>query len=347
MVVAKPFDIVRWTLAAFDGSEDASDGRIVEILRGAGLPRAGHAVAMVPLAYGRQMLQGLVEVPATYVELDRGGARRREAALDDDPIFAAASQIARAEATKADGHVALRSAEVRAVNQALQGGSQPGDLVLSPPMLCLDDGEGPAVPVAPDTQALVDELVRAHGADLALATRVTPYVLVAGRVQLQLDVAVRVGGRWCFEAFSGTGATIHAAITEATEKLAGGTLHVMLAVLVDRALGRDQVEWETWGDFEVCHGPFVQRGEGDAPPRFHDYLGAIRAALVAAPPSSEVHWLHTFVARNGEALAGCEMRLDNEPWPPGVAIVESWPWPRSTGLYTFRHFCMLMPRHDN
>jgi len=346
-IVAKPFDIVRWTLAAFDANEDASDGKIVEILQGAGLPRASHAVAMVPLAYGRQILQGLVDVPATYVALDRNGARWREAALADDPIFAAATQIARTEATKVDGHIALRSAEVRAVNEALHRGSQPRDLVLSPLMLNLDEGNGSAAPLAPDTQALVDELVRAHGAHLEIVTRVTPYVLVAGRVQLQLDIAVRVDDRWCYESFSGTGATIHAAITEATEKLAEGTLQVMLAVLVDRTIGSDQVEWEMWGDFEICHSSFLQRGEGDAPPRFHDYLDAIRAALLAEPPSNEIHWLHTFVARDGEALAGREMRLDNEPWPPGVAIVESWPWPRSTGFYTLRQFSMLMPRRDN
>ena len=345
--VIDALDVVRWTLAAFDANADAGDAEIAEILRKAGLPRANHAVAMVPLAFGRRVLHGVIDAPATYVEVDGRGAKLREAALADDPIFVVADQLARTESSASDVPVALRSPELRAVHQAMKQGKRPRDLVLPPPRLCLD-GKSPVAPRAPDAQALVDELVRARGAELAIATRVSPFLLTPAQAQLELDLGVRVGERWCFEAFSGVGATIHAAVTDGVDKLARGPRPVMLAVLAGRALGGDQVTWEIWGDFEVCHGPLLHQGGGDGPQQIDDYLGALRDALLAAPPTAdEIHWLHTFAARDGDELAGREVRLDNKSWPPGVAIAAAWPWPRSASYYTLRHFCMLVPRRDN
>ena len=127
MIEVNAIDIVRWTLAAFDANADAGDAEVAEVLRRAGLPRSGHAVAMVPLAFGRRMLHGVVEAPPTYVEVDGRGKRLREGALADDPIFAAADQLARTESSASDVPVALRSAEVRAVNQAVKHGKRPRD----------------------------------------------------------------------------------------------------------------------------------------------------------------------------------------------------------------------------
>lgn len=124
-MTANPIGIVRWTLAAFHANPDVGDGELVQILEDAGLPHAARAVMMLPLAYGRRILDGLVTVKPTYFDGDR------ELVLADDPIFAAAERLARTEASRADlDRIGLRSSEVDAVNQALHRGSKPEDLEL-------------------------------------------------------------------------------------------------------------------------------------------------------------------------------------------------------------------------
>src|SRR5690348_15391726 len=103
-MTANPTGIVRWTLSAFHANPDLGDDELIEILEDAGLPHAARAVLMLPLAYGRRILDGLVTVAPTYFDGDR------ELVLADDPIFAAADRIARAEASRADlDRVGLRS----------------------------------------------------------------------------------------------------------------------------------------------------------------------------------------------------------------------------------------------
>jgi len=56
----------------------------------------------------------------------------QEYPLTADSIFVAADQLARTEATRSDVQlIGLRSSEVAAVNEALNAGSQPQDLLLS------------------------------------------------------------------------------------------------------------------------------------------------------------------------------------------------------------------------
>jgi hypothetical protein len=127
-------DIVRSALPVFHAHPDAADGELVEFLKAAGVPAAERVVAFLPIAYGRRLLDGLVELPATFLV---GG---REHRLTDDPIYAAADHLACTEATKADvGAIGMRSAEVSVVNQALNAGSNPADLLLSPPILMVDN----------------------------------------------------------------------------------------------------------------------------------------------------------------------------------------------------------------
>ena len=349
-MTTNPTGIVRWAMAAFHANPEASDDEIVTILRNAGLPRAGHVVAMLPLAFGRRILEGLVELPTSFVELDARGEIAREGPLAEDPIFAAADRIARAEATRADlDRIGLLSAEVNAVNQALHAGSQPGDLLMSPPMMRLgddDDAELSHVPPAPDAQTMVDELVRAHGASLALETRVFPSTVKAGRVQLQLDVLAKVGARDLNESFGGLGVTIHAALTDAVGKLARGSLHVLLATLVERDLGADQVDWERWGEFDACLGPLLRMWSDAAPGRLGDYLDALRDRLLAASLSREPHWVRTFIATDGTEILGLDVLLDNDAFEPGVELARSWAWPKAEGYYALRHFFMLLPVAD-
>jgi hypothetical protein len=334
-VTANPIGIVRWTLSAFHANPDLGDGELVEILEDAGLPHAARAVLMVPLAYGRRILDGLVAVTPTYFDGDR------ELVLADDPIFAAADRLARTEATREDlDRVGLRSSEVDAVNQALHRGSKPEDLELSPPMMRIEERE---VPAHPEAQATIDELVRAHGSSLALEARLFPGRITKGRVQLQLDVVAKVGERDIIESFGGFGATLHAALGDTITKFVGGTLHVLLATLDRRALGAEQVEWEAWGDFDACLGNVARMWHPGGPTSLRDYLDALKHALLDANLASEVHWVRTYLATNGKEHLGMDMLVDNHAWAPGETVVREYPWPVADNYYALRHFFMLVP----
>lgn len=347
MATGESIAAVRWGIAAFHANPDAGDGELTEILAAAGVPRAGHVVAMLPLAYGRRILDGLVELPATFCEIDDAGAVARESALADDPIFAAADRIARDEASRKDvERIGMASSEVNAVNAALHAGAEPKNLVMSPPMMRLGPADPPdAAPLA-DACAMIDELVGAHGAAIRLHARVFPGSVMRDRVQLQLDVVARLGDRELIESFAGLGRTIAVAYADAINKLARGSLHAILAVLDRKELGADQVDWETWGRFDACLGPLLRLWSDSAPRSLGAFLDAIKSALLAAELAPTVHWVRTFVAigADGQLLA-YDMLVDNEPWPPGVAIVESWRWPIGGGAaYAVRHFFMLVPR---
>ncbi|MFC5235426.1 hypothetical protein [Pseudonocardia zijingensis] len=122
-----PAAIARATLEAFRDRSDAADEELIDGLRAAGVPHAERAVALLPIAFGRLLLDGLVTLPATFFDGDR------EVAFADEPLYVAAAQLARTQRQPADiDPIALRSAEVRAVNQALHAGSQPETLVLAP-----------------------------------------------------------------------------------------------------------------------------------------------------------------------------------------------------------------------
>lgn len=96
---------------------------------------ASRHVAMIPLAFGRVLLDKLgVTYAATAIIDDR------EVSLADDPVYCTA--LAHARVVHDHGGdmfraLALRSSEIDAVNQALNRGSQPGDLILSPPVMSL------------------------------------------------------------------------------------------------------------------------------------------------------------------------------------------------------------------
>lgn len=334
-MIANPIGIVRWTLSAFHANPDLGDGELIELLEDAGLPHAARAVEMLPLAYGRRILDGLVAVTPTYFDGDR------ERVLADDPIFAAADRLARTEASKADlDRVGLRSSEVDAVNKALHAGAKPEDLVLSPPMMRIVEKE---VPPRAEAQELVDELVRVHDSTLVLQARLFPGRITKGRVQLQLDVVAKVGGRELIESFGGFGATIHEALGDTIEKLASGTLHVLLATLDRRELGADQVEWEAWGDFDACLGNVLRMWSPGGPRHLSEYTDAVKRELLASEPTREVHWVRTYLATDGKQQLGLDMLVDNRPWPPGEKLAREWPWPVADAYYALRHFFVLVP----
>lgn len=120
------------------------DSGIVRI----GLLRAGlspeqttEAVAFISLAFGRELLTGMgVTLPETYMQAgDDGSSVERK--LADEPMFSEALKLVpRIAAEMGQGvftAVALQSSELKAVNEALNQGADPANLVASPPVVLL------------------------------------------------------------------------------------------------------------------------------------------------------------------------------------------------------------------
>lgn len=135
-------------LIAARGAGGADDGELVEALiaRGAGKLEAERLSAFIPHAFGRVLLRGLgVRARDDRAFVWQGhGKEPREIRLADEPIFVAAERYA--EAVQKDGPrrlfdaLALRSAEVNAVNGLLQKGGRPEDIGLTGPVFMRLDG---------------------------------------------------------------------------------------------------------------------------------------------------------------------------------------------------------------
>ena len=100
----------------------------------------------MPLAFGRVFLDGMgIQFDDYYVRFDPQTERKKEMKLRDEPVYAesfwAASQIVTRQAAGEAFHaVAFRSSELHAINDALNTGSKPEDLVTaSPYMQWVDD----------------------------------------------------------------------------------------------------------------------------------------------------------------------------------------------------------------
>lgn len=114
-------------------AEDGADPQQVQAL-----------LAYVPLAFGRAALQELpVKFSDTAIVHEQEGQSGVEIQLTDDPVFFNAQRLAyralERETLSQDQFlvVAMRSAEVHAVNEALTGGADAKDLVVSPPVITL------------------------------------------------------------------------------------------------------------------------------------------------------------------------------------------------------------------
>lgn len=118
----------------------------------AGLSKIEAVAAMrfLPLALGRAiLLEGIgIALPDSYL-LVRGDTRE-EKKLADEKFFAAAKWLASTlgndYGANTVGAVALLSAEVQAVNEALNAGAQPENLVASLPVVVWEDGVDDAPP---------------------------------------------------------------------------------------------------------------------------------------------------------------------------------------------------------
>jgi hypothetical protein len=140
LVLDRGFDTSR-AVAVMHRMHDRPDEEIVDALVALGAERR-HAIALVdflPIAFGRPVLEKLGVRASETGQIQEGGSERTLRLLDD-PVFADAAALA----NEAYAHgtmsadvfraLALRGAELGAVNEALSAGSKAADLELSPPM---------------------------------------------------------------------------------------------------------------------------------------------------------------------------------------------------------------------
>lgn len=110
-------------------------------------PQALAVIRFVPLAFGREVMNGMgVQFPETYVRVV--GEHREERALADEPFFREAVALAPQLPRDAVTTIALQSAELQALNAALHGGANPQDLVAGPPVIEFEPNEREATPRA-------------------------------------------------------------------------------------------------------------------------------------------------------------------------------------------------------
>jgi hypothetical protein len=162
---------------------------------------------------------------------------------------------------------------------------------------------------------------------------------------VQLDVRAvspRLGDKLLIESFAGGGTDESGAAEQAFRKFLRGSLHVLLAVLVDSKFGVDQVEWETWssGDltWRVCLGPVTLQG---APPEnlvFGELLNELSDELLPRL-SQGTHWVRFFFWKDGPEIKVSELLVDNIEWPAGKEIIGKMRWP--DGAYSAREFLMM------
>jgi len=117
------------------GQNDIHD----ELLR-AGLTddEADHAFKFTQIWCGRQLLAGIgVRFSPDYFWFNRAGVVVNQGQFETEPFYKAAQQVIETDfgRSSALSHLALSSADVHAVNELLNRGSQPSDLVTSPACL--------------------------------------------------------------------------------------------------------------------------------------------------------------------------------------------------------------------
>lgn len=139
----KPANAIRRAipLLAQHGAERAA-------LRRAGLSEgdAVCAIRFIPLAVGRAvMLEGLgIALPDSYLLVK--GDSREEKKLAGEIFFTEAMKLAAEFGVDLLAKVALLSPEVQAVNQALNAGARPEDVVISLPVVMWEEIDGAARP---------------------------------------------------------------------------------------------------------------------------------------------------------------------------------------------------------
>jgi hypothetical protein len=126
--------IVSAYLDAIATSPDATNAKLRDLLVTTGYDHAlvSQAIQFVPVAFGRVLLSNLgIQFSPNYILLSGEGWLVERGLLESLEVYRTAQAMtsSRADAMRA---VALRSAEVTAINSALNAGSNPADLAAVP-----------------------------------------------------------------------------------------------------------------------------------------------------------------------------------------------------------------------
>jgi hypothetical protein len=215
---------------------------------------------------------------------------------------------------------------------------------------------------ADDVTSHLDTLVRAHRVatlhyrghvvvgNSGLALQAVGYDRGPGHfARVQLDVIARstiLDGRAVVESFAGVGDSFEKAVLDAFDKFSRASLHVLVAAFVNRDLGQDQVQWERWSNgvhsWDVCLGLLLLYSKDIQPPAYGELLDQLKELfLLEATPSA--HWIRTFRGAAGTTVLRSEALFDNDDWPTGRRLVDSWQWPVTEQYQTVRHFLLALP----
>lgn len=134
----KLIDLVKEVLPIFVTHKGGGDDKIIDELKQQGVASdlAIALIEFVPLAFTRNILEGEGPVFANcYARVSETGGRTEEKPLAASPVYRAALACAR-QTPGGDAYLAVagRSAEFKAVNELVCGGSMLEDLRLTPPL---------------------------------------------------------------------------------------------------------------------------------------------------------------------------------------------------------------------
>jgi len=138
----KADDLVTRAVAVFVNNPTADFETLRAALVSDGMSQAEAAAVLefVPLAFGRAFLNGMgIEFPNYYVRVDANGKEVERKQLVQEPLYLFASMqaplVMMLQGQEAFTAIATRSAEVDAVNNALNAGADPAGLVAAPPTM--------------------------------------------------------------------------------------------------------------------------------------------------------------------------------------------------------------------
>ncbi|HEX2078507.1 MAG TPA: hypothetical protein VHG08_12385 [Longimicrobium sp.] len=115
-------------------------------------PLAGDVAAFMPIAFGRELLNGTgIKFSPEYAIHTAGAGAQVAGRLAGHPVYAAAAALATRMVERREGGdafvaVAVWSSEFLAANEALNAGSELADLVAGPPVIINDDAPAPPAP---------------------------------------------------------------------------------------------------------------------------------------------------------------------------------------------------------
>lgn len=123
-----------------EGLPAFTEDDVYSAMEAAGIPGrdADRAYKFTQIACGRLLLDGLVgRFSNDYFWLDASGEVVESGKLQDEPYFVAATELVRRKPSQWMGQLGAMSADVAAVNEALNRGSEPGNLETGPVVLFL------------------------------------------------------------------------------------------------------------------------------------------------------------------------------------------------------------------